>query len=109
MSFDRGDVVWIDFNPQRGHEQAGRRPAVVISPAAYNRISNCMIVCPITSNRDPWPWKVPLPDDAGVAGAVLADQAKSIDAAARRAAPADATLPPAVMGEVLARLETLLR
>lgn len=107
MKLDRGDIVWVDFTPQKGHEQAGRRPALVISPAAYNAVSNCILVCPITSNDGPWPWKVPLPEGGAVAGAVLVDQIKSIDARARHVAPAGETVRSGMMDEVLARLATL--
>ncbi len=104
---DRGDIVWVDFNPQKGHEQAGRRPALVVSPATYNGVSTCILVCPITSNTDPWPWKVPLPESDGVTGAVLVDQLKSIDAAARKVELAEQSLDAELMAEVLARLATL--
>lgn len=104
---ERGDLVWVDFNPRKGHEQAGRRPALVISPAAYNGVSNCVLVCPVTSNTDPWPWKVPLPEGGQVTGAVLVDQVKSIDASARRLAPAGQALDGDLMADILARLATL--
>lgn len=108
MSFARSDLIWVNFNPQKGHGQAGRRPALVISPAEYNALSNCLIVCPITSNTDPWPWKVQLDDGLPVVGAVLVDQVKSIDITARKAESAGASAPAAVMQEVLARLKTLV-
>lgn len=104
---ERGDLIWVNFNPQRGHEQAGRRPALVISPAAYNEISNCVLVCPVTSNPDPWPWKVALPEDGAVTGAVLVDQVKSIDAEARQIAPAGQAVDTTLMADILARLATL--
>ena len=105
--FERGELIWVLFNPQKGHEQAGRRPALVISPAAYNAVSNCIIVCPITSNTSPWPWKVDLPDDMDIKGCVLVDQAKSLDVLARKAEPANLTLSASLMDEVLAKLATL--
>ncbi len=111
MTPDRGQIVWVSFNPQTGHEQAGRRPALVISPAAYNGVSNCILVCPITSNTAPWPWKVMLPDGDDIAGAVtgavLVDQVKSIDARARNVEPLDQAVDQAIMDDVLARLATL--
>ena len=107
MTPERGDLVWIDFNPQKGHEQAGRRPALVISPAAYNAVSSCILVCPITSNLAPWPWKVALPADGAVTGGVLVDQVKSIDARARRLESASQRLDPVLMADILARLATL--
>ncbi len=108
MNLDRGAIVWVNFNPQRGHEQAGRRPALVISPAAYNALSNCILVCPITSNVAPWPWKVLLPQGGPVSGAVLVDQIKSIDVAARQVAAAGLVVDEAVLADVLARLATLV-
>lgn len=108
MTFDRGDLVWIDFNPQKGREQAGRRPALVLSPKDYNALSRCIIVCPITSNMSPWPWKVPLPPDAGISGAVLVDQIKSIDGAVRHIEPAHYRLGDDVIADMLARLAALL-
>lgn len=103
---DRGQIVWVNFNPQKGHEQAGRRPAFVISPAAYNAVSNCVLVCPITSNTAPWPWKVFLEDDA-VTGAILVDQIKSIDVKARQLEVTDQKISPSVLDEVMAKLATL--
>lgn len=108
MTPERGQIVWVNFNPQKGHEQAGRRPALVISPAAYNGVSNCVLVCPITSNTDPWPWKVMLHgDDTDVTGAILVDQVKSIDAKARLLEISGQTVGNALMDDVLARLTTL--
>jgi mRNA interferase MazF len=81
---DAGDVVWLDFTPQAGHEQVGHRPAVVLSPAAYNDKTSLMICCPITTQIKNYPFEV------GIAGtrpsAVLADQVKSLDWRQRRAA-----------------------
>lgn len=108
MTPERGQIVWIDFNPQKGHEQAGRRPALVISPAAYNDVSNCVLVCPITSNTAPWPWKVMLSDMPDISGAVLVDQIKAVDAKARHLEPTGKVVPKAVMAEVLARIATLI-
>jgi mRNA interferase MazF len=80
---DAGEIIWIDFGPPLGHEQAGRRPGLVVSPAGYNRISSLMLVCPITRNDRPWPFKVALPTVEGLTGFVLADQVRSIDPAIR--------------------------
>src|SRR5215210_6554300 len=82
---DRGDVVWISLNPQAGHEQAGRRPAVVLSPAAYNRKTGLAVLCPITNQIKGYPFEVVIPEGAAVSGAVLSDQVKSLDWKARRA------------------------
>ena len=82
---DRGDVVWLDFDPQTGHEQAGRRPAVVLSGAAYNGLLNLAIVCPVTSRRKGYLWEVPLPEGLSVSGFVLSDQIRSLDWRQRKA------------------------
>lgn len=81
----RGDIVWLSFDPQTGHEQAGRRPAIVVSPEAYNRKTGLFLACPITSKIKGYPFEVPLPVDLEVGGVVLADQIKSLDWKARRA------------------------
>ena len=80
---DAGDIVWLSFNPQTGHEQAGHRPAVVLSPAAYNAKTSLMVCCPMTSQIKNYPFEVPI---AGATpSAVLADQVKSLDWRKRRA------------------------
>lgn len=107
MKLERGQIVWVNFNPQKGHEQAGRRPALVISPSVYNEVSNCVLVCPITSNVAPWPWKVLLSEGENVTGAVLVDQIKSIDAKARNVEFAGQSVVEETMNEILARLATL--
>ena len=76
---DAGDVIWIDFGPLAGHEQAGRRPGLVVSSVSYNEVSSLLLVCPITRNDRPWPFKVRLPDGGPLTGFVLADQVRSID------------------------------
>lgn len=81
---DRGDVIWITLDPQAGHEQAGRRPALVLSPAGYNARVGLAIACPITSRVKGFPFEVRLPDGLPVSGVVLSDQIKSIDWRARR-------------------------
>jgi mRNA interferase MazF len=80
---DAGDLVWIDLDPIRGREQAGRRPAVVVTPAAYHKVSQLALICPITSNLRPWPFKVFLPDSGKIRGAVLVDQVRAVDRALR--------------------------
>jgi mRNA interferase MazF len=82
---ERGDLVWLNFDPQAGHEQAGRRPAVVISPAGYNRLLGLALFCPITTRRKGYLWEVPLPDGLPVNGYILTDQLRSLDWRARRA------------------------
>jgi mRNA interferase MazF len=82
-ALDAGDLVWVELDPVRGREQSGRRPAIVITPAAYHRVSSLALVCPITTNPGAWPFKVPLPDDLGIKGAVLVDQVRAVDRAQR--------------------------
>jgi mRNA interferase MazF len=103
---ERGDVVWITMNPQAGREQAGRRPALVLSPGAYNGKVGLAIFCPITGQVKGYPFEVPLPSGLPVGGVVLSDQAKSLDWRAREAEFICA-LPPETTLEVLRRLSTL--
>src|SRR5712691_9050744 len=79
-----GDLIWIDFDPQAGHEQAKRRPALVVTDQRYNRASGLAVVCPLTSERKPYPFALPIKVDK-VEGAVLVDQLKSLDWAGRQA------------------------
>jgi mRNA interferase MazF len=81
----RGEVIWLQFNPQAGHEQAGHRPAAVISPSSYNRRVGLALCCPITSQVKGYPFEVLLPKGLGVEGAILADQIKSLDWRVRKA------------------------
>jgi mRNA interferase MazF len=81
----RGDVIRLDFNPQKGHEQAGRRPALVVSPTEYNRTVGLAVVCPLTNEKKGYPWEVEIPDNPFVSGVVLADQVKSLDWRQRKA------------------------
>ncbi len=104
---ERGNLVWVNFTPQAGHEQAGRRPALVVSLRIYHERSNLAVVCPITSNTDPWPWKVGLPDGQTISGAILVEQVRSIDRAGRNLKIADQA-PAAVLTEVQAKLTALL-
>ncbi len=80
-----GDLVFLDFDPQSGHEQAGHRPALVLSEAAYNSKAGLAIVCPITSHVKGYPFEVPLPPGGKISGVVLADQVKPVDWQAREA------------------------
>jgi mRNA interferase MazF len=104
---DRGDIVRMGFDPQSGHEQAGWRPALVISPAVYNRASSLALFCPITSRVKGYPFEVPLPPGLAVSGVVLADQVRSLDWKARSATLAGRA-PDALIQDVLARLEPLV-
>jgi mRNA interferase MazF len=81
----RGDVIRLDFDPQAGHEQAGRRPALVISPTDYNRMVGLAVVCPITNAKKGYPWEVEITDNPFVSGTVLSDQVKSLDWRRRQA------------------------
>ena len=81
----QGDLVWFDFDPQAGHEQGGRRPAVVLSPKAYNRLIGLALVCPVTSREKGYPFEVKLPAGLPIAGVILADHFKNQDWRARRA------------------------
>ena len=100
-------MVWISLNPQAGHEQAGRRPALVLSPRAYNAKVGLAICCPVTSQVKGYPFEVPLPDGLAVSGTVLSDHVKSLDWRARKAAPI-CPLPAATLAEVLAKLHVLI-
>jgi mRNA interferase MazF len=80
---DAGDIVWLNFTPQVGHEQAGHRPAVVLSPVAYNSKTSLMLCCPMTTQIKGYPFEVPIA--AGVPGVVLSDQIKSVDWRVRKA------------------------
>ena len=104
---ERGDAVWLDFNPQAGHEQAGRRPALVLSPSLYNRKSGFALFCPMTNQAKGYPFEVTIPKGEKVTGVVLVNQIKSLDWRSRRAAFIS-SLPDEVVEEVLEKLEPLL-
>jgi mRNA interferase MazF len=104
---DRGDAVWITLDPQEGHEQAGRRPALVLSPAAYNGRVGLALLCPITNQAKGYPFEVALPKGLRISGVVLADQVKSLDWRARKATRIGAA-PGDVVDQVMRRLKALL-
>jgi mRNA interferase MazF len=104
---DHGDVVWLTFDPQAGHEQAGRRPAVIISPKAYNEKVGLAIFCPVTKQVKGYPFEVPIPEGLPVEGVILSDQVKSLDWRARRAEYL-CKLPRRAMMEVFQKLSTLI-
>jgi mRNA interferase MazF len=104
---ERGDLLWLTFDPQAGRKQAGRRPALVLSPVAYNRRASLALVCSITSQAKGYPFEVELPPGLPLSGVVLADHLKSADWAARRAQFA-AKAPTEVLAEVSAKLRPLL-
>lgn len=103
----RGDLVWIDFTPNAGHEQAGRRPALVLSPREYHQRTSFVIVCPVTSTIKGYPFEVVLPDGLPISGAVLADQVRNIDRHARRIEFAG-RVPESIVQDVQARISPLL-
>ena len=97
----RGDIVWLSFDPQAGHEQAGRRPAFVLSPEGYNRKTSLFLACLVTSKIKGYPFEVPLPGGMTTSGVILADQIKSLDWKVRKAKFAAETST-AVIEDVLA-------
>lgn len=104
----RGDIIWVDMNPQAGREQAGRRPAVVLTPEKYNGRVGLAIVCPITSKVKGYPFEVVIPPKMKITGAILADHVRSIDWNARNAEFVCA-LPEVTMNEVTGRVLLLLK
>jgi mRNA interferase MazF len=104
---ERGDVVWLAFNPQAGHEQAGTRPALVISPAVYNRRVGLALFCPLTTQVKGYPFEVVLPPGLKAQGAILSDQIKSLDWRVRKA-KLICRVPRAVLDETLARVLALI-
>lgn len=104
---ERGDVVWADFNPQLGHEQAGRRLALILSPAFYNHRTGLVLLCPITNQVKGFKFEVIIPAGLPVSGAVLSDAVKNFDWRARRCTFLT-TMPPSVTEDVLEKLRTLL-
>ena len=104
---DRGELVWITVTPQAGHEQAGRRPAVVLSPRAYNAKAGLSLCCPVTSRAKGYPFEVQLPEGLGVSGVVLADHVKSLDWRARAVERAG-RVPEETLAEIVGKLNALL-
>jgi len=104
---NRGDMVWITLNPQAGHEQAGRRPALILSPSVYNGKVGLAIMCPITSQVKNYPFEVLIPDGLKIGGAILSDQVKSLDWRARQAEFL-CKIPASTLDEVLFKLGTLI-
>lgn len=104
---DRGDVVWITLSPQAGHEQAGRRPALVLSPKEYNGKVGLALFCPITKQVKGYPFEVLIPDGLDVTGVILSDQVRSLDWRARKA-ELICSLPKSVVEEALQKLTAVL-
>jgi len=105
---ESGDIVWIAFNPQAGHEQAGHRPALVLSPKPYNGKVGLALLCPITSQVKGYPFEVLMPEGLEITGAILSDQIKSLDWKARKAR-FSCKLSSEQFNEVIKKLNTLLR
>ncbi|MEA3267173.1 MAG: endoribonuclease MazF [Candidatus Fermentibacteria bacterium] len=103
----RGDLVWISLDPQAGHEQAGRRPALIISPRKYNHRVGLALMCPVTSRIKGYPFEVQLPEGCLIEGVVLSDQVKSLDWRARQVELIENT-PDSFVSNVLGKLKTLL-
>jgi mRNA interferase MazF len=99
--------VWLSFDPHAGHEQAGRRPAVVISPRRYNSLSGLALLCPVTSQTKGYPFEVALPAGLPIDGAVLSDQVRSLDWRARKASRI-CELPDSTIEEIVGKLEVLV-
>lgn len=104
---ERGDLIWLQFNPQAGYEQAGHRPALVLSPASYNGRVGLALLCPITSQVKGYPFEVALPVGLPLSGVILCDQVKSLDWRIRQASFV-CKLPEQLVFDVLGRLNTLL-
>jgi mRNA interferase MazF len=104
---ERGDVAWVTLNPQAGHEQAGRRPVLVLSPSAYNGRAGLCVACPITSRVKGYPFEVAIPAGLPVSGVVLSDQVRSMDWRARRAVFL-CRLSDELLDEVTANVEALI-
>ena len=104
---DSGDIVWLTFDPQAAHEQRGRRPAMILSPRAYNTKARLAIACPITSHTKGYPFEVPLAGNGKVTGVVLSDHVKSLDRSAWRVEFADKA-PVDILADVRAKLRVLL-
>ena len=103
---DRGDLVWLQFNPQSGHEQAGRRPALTLSPKAYNQKVGLAIFCPVTSHEKGYPFEVKIKEEK-IQGVILADQVKSLDWKEREA-KFIVNAPLTVINDVIELLSTLV-
>jgi mRNA interferase MazF len=104
---ERGHAIWLTFDPQAGHEQAGRRPAVVLTSAPYHQRVGLLLACPVTNQIKGYPFEVALPQGLPVSGVVLSDQVKSADWRARQASFI-CVLPESTVTDIVAKLSTLL-
>lgn len=104
---DTGDLIWLDFTPQTGREQAGRRPAVVLSPRGYNEKTSLAVVCPVTSHAKGYPFEVPVPTGQPIKGVILSDHLKNLDWRQRQAQKAG-RIPGSLLAQVRDRIAVLL-
>jgi mRNA interferase MazF len=104
---DAGQFVWIDFDPTKGHEQGGKRPALVLSPRAYNERTRLCIACPITSRAKGYPFEVPIPEGHRITGVVLADHLRNLSWPERNVSLIGAA-PPDLLDEVREKIAPLL-
>jgi mRNA interferase MazF len=104
---EKGDVVWLDFDPQAGHEQSGRRQAFVLSPAKYNGRTGLMLCCPVTTQVKGYPFEVTIEGNAKVKGVILADQVKSLDWQ-KRNAEKKGNVSKVVIEEVIEKIKAIL-
>ncbi|OGU34073.1 MAG: mRNA-degrading endonuclease [Ignavibacteria bacterium GWB2_35_6b] len=104
---ERGDIVWLNFTPQAGHEQKGKRPAVVLSPKLYNEKTGLALFCPITSVQKNYPFEIELPSNNKITGVILADQVKSLDWKSRDVKFID-KIKPALVNELREKLSILI-
>jgi mRNA interferase MazF len=105
---DAGDLIWLDFTPQAGREQAGRRPAVVLSPRSYNEKTSLAVVCPVTSHAKGYPFEVPVPPGQHIRGVILSDHLKNLDWRQRQAERAG-RIPVSVLAQVRDCVAALLQ
>jgi mRNA interferase MazF len=104
---DAGDLIWLDFTPQAGREQAGRRPAVVLSPRSYNEKTSLAVVCPVTSHAKGYPFEVPVPSGQPIKGVILSDHLKNLDWRQRKARKAG-RIADSLLAQVRDRIGALL-
>ena len=104
---ERGDIIWLNFNPQSGHEQKGKRPAIVLSPMQYNSKVGLAVICPITNQIKNYPFEVQLPEKLKITGVILSDQIKSLDWKIRNA-EFIAKVPASIVEETINKFSTLI-
>jgi len=104
---DRGHLIWLNLNPKAGHEQAGHRPAIVLSPISYNSKSGLAVVCPITNQQKGYPFEVPIPGGLAIMGVVLSDHIRCLDWRTRNAAYS-CNAPKDVLDDVIAKVNALI-